>query len=102
MVLRMSIEILSSKLSYTQLLLLTLFHCLVVLSLSLHSVILDAIQYFSEAMQEHFGAGAFEHQVSCILVNYFIITNHLKENFLNQTGIGDVGLLLNVTVKVFS
>ena len=27
-------------------------------------MILDAIQYFSEAMQEHFGADAFEYQVS--------------------------------------
>lgn len=29
-----------------------------------HSVILNAIQYFSEAMQDHFGTHAFEYQVS--------------------------------------
>ena len=29
-----------------------------------HSVILNAIQYFSEAMRDHFGAETFEHQVS--------------------------------------
>ena len=37
------------------------------------SVILDAIQYFSEAMQEHFGADAFEHQVSFVSKNSAIL-----------------------------
>ena len=31
-----------------------------------HRVILNAIQYFSEAMQDHFGADLFEHQVSFV------------------------------------
>ncbi|KAJ7356302.1 Dedicator of cytokinesis protein 2 [Desmophyllum pertusum] len=48
-----------------------------VMTMVQNSVILDAIQYFSEAMQEHFGAGAFEDQ---LWNNFF----HLAVAFVTQ------------------
>nr|XP_058959333.1 dedicator of cytokinesis protein 1-like [Pocillopora verrucosa] len=48
-----------------------------VMTMVQNSVILNAIQYFSEAMQEHFGAGAFEDQ---LWNNFF----HLAVAFVTQ------------------
>lgn len=48
-----------------------------VMTMVQNSVILDAIQYFSEAMQEHFGANAFEYQ---LWNNFF----HLAVAFVTQ------------------
>ena len=57
-----------------------------------YSVILDAIQYFSEAMQDHFGAESFEHQVSFVSKIAFVlqlnpaIWNSQKRKIVRNSG----------------